>query len=278
MNTDSSNHLNLCFPQWQGSGRENLLYHGAMVIQRHLRPMVFETIDLPENSDLGLSNGILGYPEILDQLERCCAMIAARSPETIFTIGGDCGVEPGPVTWLNRQYPDDLALIWLDAHGDLNTPATSPSGHFHGMPLGAICGQGDAGILERCFSRVSPDQVILAGARELDPSEVDFVEGTGLCSISVERLREDPHCLAALCREKQLGRAYVHIDLDVLDPGVYKNVKHPTPGGIEPDTLCRLVENLAVSLSVVGLGIVEFVPDGGTGLSLVDRLLSAACR
>lgn len=102
--------------------------------------------------------GTLGYKEVLKQLKNACTLIDGVKPDTIFTVGGDCGVELLSVSYLNKRYNGALAVIWFDAHGDLNTPASSPIKKFHGMPLRALLGEGDEEIVRQCFSKLKAGQ------------------------------------------------------------------------------------------------------------------------
>ncbi len=258
-------HTNILFPQWQGSGPDNILFHGAKLIRQHLGSIDFKEILVPENSDLSIKNHILGYSDILSQLKTTANIIKTCSPQTILTIGGDCGVELAPVSYLNHHYNSDMALVWFDAHGDLNTPASSPSGHFHGMPLRSLCGQGDAAILDTCFSTLKPAQVILAGARAFDPPEKVFIKEHGITEMSARTLNTSQQSLTDTIVQKGYHNVYIHIDLDVLDPNEYKTIKHPTPGGINPDTLYQLIGDLKSKLDIAGLGIVEFAPNLRSG-------------
>ena len=158
-------HLNLLFPQWQGSGPSNILFYGANRLTAACPELNFITVPIPEEEVLEVSHDILGYGSILSQLTRAKQTIEQTNPSSIMVIGGDCGIELAPVSFMNKRHEGDLALVWLDAHADLNTPASSPSKHFHGMPLRALCGEGERSILDHCFSILSPDQVILAGTR-----------------------------------------------------------------------------------------------------------------
>lgn len=275
MDLNTESHLNIVFPQWQGSGPDDILYHGALKIKSYLDFTDFHDIDVRQENELIVEKRILGYTDILHQLHACCDLIQKRNPATILTIGGDCGVEPGPVSYLNHYCKNDMALVWFDAHGDLNTPQSSVSGHFHGMPLRTICGESDPAILDALFSTLTPEQVFLAGAREFDPPETAYIRENRLAHIDVQTLTQSTGYLADRIRTAGFSNAYIHIDLDVLDPETYQNIKHPTPGGIEIDSLCRVIRNLTESLNVVGMGIVEFIPDGDTGLEEIKKILSA---
>ncbi len=273
MDLTNKEHLNILFPQWQGSGPDNILFYGAKTIQDHFNFLSFHEVPVPREKKLSTKNDILGYEDILDQASNCRALIDKHRPGTILTIGGDCGVEPVPVSYLNHRLSGDLALIWFDAHGDLNTPQTSPSGHFHGMPLRTICGEGDPDILDTCFPTLDPAQVILTGARQFDPPEKEFIQNSQITCLSCDTLERNRGAIADLIMEKGFHNVYIHIDLDVLDPDTYQNIKHPTHGGISIDTLVALIRDTRDRLDIAGLGIVEFVPDGTSGLTEIEQIL-----
>lgn len=275
MKIDRKSHLNILFPQWQGSGRSKILHTGAKKIKNHFLNLPFREIQVQTEKEPVIENSILGYQDILTQMNRCRSLIEKTRPGSILVIGGDCGVEPIPVSYLNQCYHKDLVLIWFDAHGDLNTPQTSVSHHFHGMPLRTLCGESDAAIIQSCFKCLEPEQVVLAGAREFDPAEKTFIQKTGLTHIRVPALNNQEHNPAEIVLDKGYANAYIHVDLDVLDPEKYKNIKHPTPGGINIDTLCRHIKVVSSQLNVVGMGIVEFVPDRENGLKEIEQIIQA---
>jgi arginase len=107
----------------------------------------------------------------------------------VVTVGGDCGVELEPVVAARRTYGDRLVVVWFDAHGDLNTPDSSPSGAYHGMVLRALTGEGPAGLV--ADPAVDPRRVVLAGGRDLDPGEVAFVASSGIGHVTTA----DPQAL-----------------------------------------------------------------------------------
>ncbi|WP_022666602.1 arginase family protein [Desulfospira joergensenii] len=258
MRLDHTRHLNLLFPQWQGSGPSNLLYHGANALGVRLEDLDFKTIPVPESESLEKKHQILGYASILSQLNHAAALIESHSPKSILVVGGDCSVELAPISFLNRVLDNSMGLVWLDAHPDLNTPESSPSAHFHGMPLRALLGETHESILARCFSILSPDQVILAGIRDMDLSEQEYIQKKNITSISVQQMENDPGILSETVLKKSFSRIYIHIDLDVLDPAIYPFVKHPTPMGMRPDTLAETIRLMNDIARVDGLGLVEF--------------------
>ncbi len=157
MEINHPSHLNLLFPQWQGSGPSNRLFYGPNSLA-HTCPINFLPIPVKEKEQLVVSRDILGYEPIVSQLDRAKRTIQERNPKSVMVIGGDCGVELAPVSFMNHLHRGNLALVWLDAHADLNTPGSSPSKHFHGMPLRTLCGEGEQTILDHCFSFLSPNR------------------------------------------------------------------------------------------------------------------------
>ncbi|MGI8422301.1 MAG: arginase family protein, partial [Gaiellaceae bacterium] len=144
----------------------------------------------------------LAYPETLvveeDSLHEQTLALAAGMPELPLVLGGCCCAHVGAVEGLAARY-ERLAVVWLDAHGDLNTPETSLSGNAWGMPLRMLLDSGS----------IDPGDAALVGARNLDPSETAFLEASEMHT-----------------GEGAIGRAlegadavYVAFDLDVLEPG-----------------------------------------------------------
>ncbi len=268
------NVLNLLFPQWQGSGISNELYFGAKTIENHFSGKIkFSEVAVSTETNVKTENGIFAYSSIVEQLNRACQIIEDGSPEKVLTIGGDCGVELAPVSFLNRQYSGDMAVIWLDAHGDLNTPEESLSHHFHGMPLRTLLGDGDNKIVESCFSTISPNQIILVGGRDYDQAEQEYIEKEKIGNFSVSQVSKDCRRIIELIQSMGFNNLYIHIDLDVLDPGYFPYVKCPTKNGLSFETLIKTISELKGNFPVVGLGIVEYVADGDTGIENIKELL-----
>ena len=96
----------------------------------------------------------------------------------VVTVGGDCGVELEPLAAARRKRGDRLVVVWFDAHGDLNTPESSPSGAYDGMVLRALVDRGPRGLTADPV--VDPRRVVLAGVRDLDPAEAAFIAEAGV--------------------------------------------------------------------------------------------------
>ena len=252
--------LTLVFPQWQGSGNRKDTYYGAMYIRDNLLDGAGR-----EEVPVGLDNvpqehGIRGYRQILGQLESACNILCRNNPDKVFLVGGDCGTELAPVSYLNNQYDGDLAVVWFDAHGDLNSPATTVSNNFHGMPLRCLLGDGDEALKDRCFSLLRPEQVIMAGIRELDPPEQAFIEEKSIDCATVDDIKKDAGKIVRMVREKGYRNVYVHIDLDVLYPEKHPWVQCPCENGLDTPELMAALASLKKELNVVGISVLELQP------------------
>jgi arginase len=178
----------------------------------------------------------LPFPEAAvveaETLEEQNLALAADLPERPLVLGGDCCSHIGAVEGLAARQ-GRLALIWLDAHGDLNTPQTSPSGNQWGMPLRMLL---DSGAVE-------VEDVALVGARNLDPPEEEFIRASGLHigEAGIQKALEGA------------GGTYVALDADVLEP-TEMSVFMPEPGGPSRQEVERILADLAGRTKVLGAG------------------------
>ncbi|HVP74888.1 MAG TPA: arginase family protein [Gaiellaceae bacterium] len=195
----------------------------------------------------------LDYPEASvveeDSLLMQTLAVASDLPLRPLVLGGCCCSHIGAVEGLAARH-DRLGVVWLDAHGDLNTPETSPSGNQWGMPLRMLI---DGGA-------VDAQDVALVGARNLDPPEVEFIAASGIHD-NVEAVLE------------RTSAVYVALDCDVFDPREL-TVFMPEPGG---KTLAE-VEKLLVAIrdrgAVAGAGLTGLAPDPAN-VEKLERLCTA---
>ena len=180
----------------------------------------------------------LPYPEaaVIEEetlTEQNLAVAAALSDRPL-VLGGCCCSHVGAVEGLATRH-DRLAVVWFDAHGDLNTPETSPSGNEWGMPLRMLIDS----------ETVSPGDIALVGARSLDPPEEDFIADSGI------RLDGDG-IPAAL---ERASAVYVALDFDVLDPDQDAAPFMPEPGGLSIEDTVAALERIAGAKPVAGAGL-----------------------
>lgn len=260
-------------PQWQGSAAPTAqgLSDGARALAglvpdaTHIRP---EIIERP-----GTTRGNVRHADILEaNLTAIRKALAGIGDTFTVTVGGDCGVELAPIERARRAHGDRLAVVWFDAHGDLNTPGTSPGGGFHGMVLRTLLGEAPEGLGPHHDGTLDPGQVILAGARALDPGEIEYIERHRLRHLNVADLT-DPANLTDAVAGTGAQAVYVHIDLDVLDPGEFASVGYPEPGGLTPAALTAAVRALAARFTIAGLGITEYHPTRPADQDLLAALV-----
>ncbi|MDX6511469.1 MAG: arginase [Gaiellaceae bacterium] len=195
----------------------------------------------------------LDYPEAAlieeDSLVAQTLAVAAELPDRPLILGGCCCSHVGAVEGLAARH-DKLAVVWFDAHGDLNTPETSPSGNAWGMPLRMIV---DGGAVDAVH-------VALIGARNLDAPEVEFIRASGIRD-AAEEVLGDVDCV------------YVAFDLDVLDPAEARPFM-PEPAGMTVDEAEASLRELASRATIVGAGFTGGTPDP-ENIAVIERLAAA---
>ena len=264
----------LLLPQWQGYGLSAAPADGARQLAELLfagHGYVVAEDAAPADEVLRVRGGVLGLDSIAGSLEHAVTVVRQAAPPRIVTVGATCGVEIAPIAWLNERYRGDLAVLWLDAHGDLNTPESSPSGHFHGMVLRTLLGQGPEALVRQIPAPLTTRQVWLVGARDLDPPEVQFVAASGIATAGDEAFA-DPQTLLDRLKLAGFRRIYVHLDVDVVDPDDFASSLMATAGGPTLDHVVRLLHRLHAQCDVVGLSVVEYCERGATD---VHRLVDA---
>jgi len=248
----------LVVPQWQGSpsSRAMQLIDGAQAIAGDLPRAATTVLEVPMEAGESLGTRI----HRLSALQRVRGMIADAldgTDEPVLTVGGDCGVALAPIAHAARRHPN-LAVVWIDAHPDLNTPASSPSGAFSGMVLRAVLGDG-VPELALPAGTVAPERVVVAGARSFDDPELDAVAELGLTALTVEALRE-PDALAEAVAATGADAVYVHVDIDALDPAEVAGNAHPEPFGVTVAELTAAVSRLRERIPLVGASLTGYSP------------------
>jgi arginase len=191
----------------------------------------------------------LPYPEAgvveEDTLTEQNLALAASLPERPLILGGCCCAHVGAVEGLATRY-ERLAVAWFDAHGDLNTPESSPSGNKWGMPLRMLLDSGT----------VLPKDTVLVGARNLDRPEKEFIAATGL------RLDEVAPALEGV------DAVYVAFDCDVLDPEDEIAAYMPEPGGLSIAASAEILAEIAARKPLAGAGLTGLSADPGNVAAL----------
>ena len=197
----------------------------------------------------------------------CLASLEAGAIPLV--LGGDHSLAAGSVAasadWIRQLNSKPLGLIWVDAHGDMNTPETTTSGNVHGMPLAALLG-GEPTELAAIGGRPSvlPEHTVLVGIRNLDEDEKGQIRASGVHVFTMKDI--DRQGIATIA-EKAIeiassgtGGIHVSFDLDVCDPSVAPGVGTPVRGGLDYRESHVILELLADSNQLVALDLVEVNP------------------
>lgn len=245
----------LLFPQWQGAARR-IGYAAGTACLGDLLPA-----DLPRHRvacedsamPLPMEDGVKGLSVLARQADLA---LAIRQPlsEPVLTIGGDCAADLVSAAAANRETDGDTALIWIDGHADLNNPSISPSGHFHGMVVRSLMGDGPAALTRHVTRPYRPDQVFYVSARDCDPAETEAIARQSLYRLADARAVDS---LADEIARRGLGRVYLHLDLDVLDPAVFPYIGVPAAQGLDLTDLCHLLRTLRQRFRLAGAAITE---------------------
>lgn len=180
-------------------------------------------------------------------------------------LGGDHSIAIGTLAGVAKHY-DNLGVIWFDAHGDLNTEETSPSGNIHGMPLAVSLGLGHPDLvnLYGYEGKVKPENIVIIGARSLDEGEKELIRKKGIKvftmheidRLGMTKVMEDT---IAYLKEKTDG-VHLSLDLDGVDPAEAPGVGTPVIGGISYRESHLAMEMLAESSIITSAEFVEVNP------------------
>jgi arginase len=211
----------------------------------------------------------------LGAITEVCTDVAARVRDALaagampLVLGGDHALAAGSIAGAASHLAAKggrLGAIWIDAHGDLNTPATSRSGNVHGMPMAALLGHGDRAMssIAGANAALRASDVALVGVRDLDDSEKAHVRKWNLATFTMRAL--DERGVRAVMEEaiaiasRDTAGIWLSFDVDVIDPDEAPGVGTPVPGGMTYREAHLALEMLADTGKLVGLDIVEVNP------------------
>jgi len=211
----------------------------------------------------------------LAEIARANRMLADRVRRVVrrghfpLVLGGDHSIAVGTVSGLaawGRARGRKVGVLWVDAHSDINTPATSPSGNVHGMPLAALLGLGPSALtsIGGRFRKVAPDNVALVGIRSVDEGERTHLRRLGVHVYTMADIdRHGIHIVMEKAIENVTQDAdlvHVSFDLDSVDPSLAPGVGTPVKGGLDYREAHLVMESLALAGVMTSLEMVEVNP------------------
>lgn len=246
-------------------------------LERHLERLGHKVTDygdidvmIPETLEAGPST-IRYKPEILRACDELRAEVerslgAGRTP---IVLGGDHSLGIGSVSGSSNHFHrlgKEIGLIWFDAHGDFNTPETTPSGNVHGMSLAVLHGYGDPDFvnLGGRSPKMDPRHTVLIGVRDLDSGERDLLRRSGVTAFTIREIDERGmrDIVNEAIRVAGAGTAGIHLsfDLDVVDPEDAPGTGTPVDGGISYREAHLAMEMIGDLADIVSVDLVEVNP------------------
>lgn len=229
----------------------------------------------------------------LHEIAETCRGLAEMTEKTLaegffpLVLGGDHSIAIGTCSGVSdffRKQSKKIGCLWLDAHGDMNTPDSSPSGNVHGMPLASLIGYGAPELVELLGfkPKVEPRNVAIVGVRDLDAKERRLVKDSGVHAFTMrdidERGMRDVMSEALRFAQDDTEGIAVSVDMDLIDPADAPGVGTPVRGGITYREAHLAMEMIADSESMASLEVVEINPvidlHNKTALLGVEMVLS----
>lgn len=267
----------LFFPQYQAGYVPSVIPVGTPALRRlwqgapGFAEVPLQPID-PDNPQT--KNGIRFYEALRLQLLAAKEIIDVAQPDFIVTTGGDCGGSFSSISYTNRKYDGKIGVLWIDAHGDIHSPETSPSGNYHGMVLRHLMGDFEFACPPDLALR--PEQIGYLGLRDTEQAEDDVIARHGIPRFGVaEIMKDDAPIDAVVSHFKKHGitHLYLHVDCDVMDEKVFPHVHVPEPDGLTLERLLDLLQKLRARMLVAGCCLTEWAPrTPEAGLDVVKRV------
>ena len=207
--------------------------------------------------------------EFREAIQRVCQAAYDAAAEVVeygeipLFLGGDHSLAIGTIGGVTHQEP--AGVIWVDAHGDANSPDSSPSGNIHGMPVATLLGEGYPELVSigRPGAKLSGQDIVMIGIRDLDSDERQWLKKSGVKVFTMRDLDEKGMSTVIRDALEHLGghsRLHVSLDMDSLDPEIAPGVGTPSPGGLNYREAQLLMEIIADSGKLASADIVELNP------------------
>lgn len=267
----------LFFPQYQAGAMPSNIPLGTAALRDVWRAAPgFAEVPLQpaDAADPQIDRGVRYRQVLYRQLRDALDIVRAAAPDFILTTGGDCGASFVPIAYMNELYAGKIGVIWVDAHGDLHTPGSSPSGNYHGMVLRHL--MGDTSFDVQAPRPLAAHQIAFLGLRDTEPAEDDFIAAHKIPHFNAhDVMASDAPLEAVIAHFKSHGitRLHLHVDCDVMDRNVFPHVHVPEPDGLTLDRLLDILQKLRAAMPMASGCLTEYAPaTPGAGLDIVRRV------
>ena len=266
--------LRLVYPQWQGGIVSHLLpelppddasqgyYLGAQLLNFLAPDNGQKTLEVPVSLDINdrsTEKGISARNVIVKQTKAALEILNENNPERIVTLGGDCAVSVVPFSWLAAKYPGDVAIIWIDAHPDINLPY-DPYRGYHAMALTVSLGLGDEAIINMLPGKVDATKALIVGLHCWEEGMKERQKELGIKSLSPADVAENSSAVMKWLKSAGVSKVVIHFDLDVLDPCELIAAVGVDPEGMKINEVLRVIDDISSEYDLIGLTIAEHMP------------------
>lgn len=271
-----NNTLRLIYPQWQGGDIAKWItevkdpeqasrgyYLGAHLLDFLAPSMGQKTMIVPVSTELCkrvVTDGVLDRDAIAQQTRAALDILDIEKPDRIVTLGGECSVSVVPFTWLASKYPDDVAVIWIDAHPDITLPGDVYAA-YHAMAVTALMGDGDKKILGQLPAKIDPTKILFVGLRDWERDEIKVRQNEyGIKHLTPEETVSGSEKVIEWLRNTGASNVAIHFDMDVLDPNEIIAAVGVVPDGMKIAEVVRVINDVAKEKNLVGLTVAEPMP------------------
>nr|WP_044653778.1 arginase family protein [Bacteroides acidifaciens] len=269
-----SSTLRFIYPQWQGGIVAHWMsdipaedssrgyYLGAQLLN-YLAPQTNQkTVEVPVSLDINdraIEKGISARGVLLKQTKAALELLKENNPDRIVTLGGECSVSVVPFTYLIGKYPDDVAIIWIDAHPDINLPYDDYKG-YHAMALTACMGMGDEEIMGLLPGKVDTSKTLLVGLRSWDEGMKERQQELGVKGLSPKEVANDSSKIMEWLKNTGVSKVVIHFDMDALEPAEIIAAVGVEPDGMKIKEAVRVINDISSEYDLVGLTVAEPMP------------------
>jgi arginase len=204
-------------------------------------------------------DGVEAKRAVVDQLGRAFEVIRRHNPARIVTLGGECSVSVAPFSELAARYGDDLAILWIDSHPDVGTPASEYPG-YHAMAVAALTGHGDPDVLSLLPAIVAEERVALVGLHSWTDDDYPNIAQWGIRSFSPDAVRHSSEPVLGWLAATGSTRVAIHFDVDTIDSDEIVLGLGAEPGGLTSAQVRRIITDARTAADVVGFTIAEYFP------------------
>ena len=220
----------------------------------------------------------------LNTVSKSCEKLASKVNEIVkyggfpITLGGDHAIAIGSIAGVSKE--KEIGILWMDAHGDMNTPEISGTGNIHGMPLAISIGYGHSKLINCLYkgTKVKKENIILFGTRDIDKKEQELIDKLEIKNYTWDKIAEMgfENAFAEVKKFFKGKNLHISFDLDGIDPSEVTAVGTPVVGGLSREMGKILISEMIDAASVTSIDIVEYNPiyEKGTETSeYIDELL-----